>query len=70
MRVENVKGAVWTVDDNEYYKRRPQRVSTTQVPNAAELLAQAQYAQVQGQRRAATPDPPHHQVPVLVSAVS
>ncbi|GAB6020972.1 hypothetical protein CHUAL_003613 [Chamberlinius hualienensis] len=27
MRVENVKGAVWTVDEVEFYKRRPQRVS-------------------------------------------
>lgn len=25
MRVENVKGAVWTVDEIEFYKRRPQR---------------------------------------------
>merc|ERR1712223_990782 len=25
MRVENVKGAVWTVDELEYYRRRPQR---------------------------------------------
>ena len=25
MRVENVKGAVWTVDELEFYKRRPQR---------------------------------------------
>ncbi|XP_054280746.1 forkhead box protein P1 isoform X2 [Macrosteles quadrilineatus] len=25
MRVENVKGAVWTVDEMEFYKRRPQR---------------------------------------------
>lgn len=25
MRVENVKGAVWTVDDEEYYRRRPPR---------------------------------------------
>ena len=25
-RVENVKGAVWTVDDNEYFKRRSSRV--------------------------------------------
>ena len=23
MRVENVKGAVWTVDELEFYKRRP-----------------------------------------------
>ena len=28
-RVEqNVKGAVWTVDDSEFYKRRPQRASS------------------------------------------
>ena len=26
MRVENVKGAVWTVDEMEFYKRRPQRL--------------------------------------------
>ncbi|XP_076448666.1 forkhead box protein P1-like [Babylonia areolata] len=26
-RVENVKGAVWTVDEVEFYKRRPQRLS-------------------------------------------
>jgi len=25
MRVENVKGAVWTVDEMEYHRRRPQR---------------------------------------------
>uniref|UniRef100_A0A0K2U7E9 Fork-head domain-containing protein n=1 Tax=Lepeophtheirus salmonis TaxID=72036 RepID=A0A0K2U7E9_LEPSM len=25
MRVENVKGAVWTVDETEYHRRRPQR---------------------------------------------
>lgn len=28
MRVENVKGAVWTVDEVEFYKRRPQRCAT------------------------------------------
>ncbi|KAK7007715.1 Forkhead box protein P4 [Halocaridina rubra] len=28
MRVENVKGAVWTVDEVEFYKRRPQRCTT------------------------------------------
>ncbi|XP_025106714.1 forkhead box protein P2-like isoform X2 [Pomacea canaliculata] len=27
MRVENVKGAVWTVDEVEFYKRRPQKLS-------------------------------------------
>lgn len=26
MRVENIKGAVWTVDEIEFYKRRPQRL--------------------------------------------
>merc|ERR1712223_372940 len=28
MRVENVKGAVWTVDELEYHRRRPQRGAT------------------------------------------
>lgn len=29
-RVEqNVKGAVWTVDDSEFYRRRPQRAHTS-----------------------------------------
>jgi hypothetical protein len=28
MRVENVKGAVWTVDDNEYCRRRPLKVNS------------------------------------------
>ncbi|GFR66311.1 forkhead box protein P1 [Elysia marginata] len=27
MRVENVKGAVWTVDELEFYKRRPQKLA-------------------------------------------
>ncbi|XP_050412701.1 forkhead box protein P1 isoform X2 [Patella vulgata] len=27
MRVENVKGAVWTVDEIEFYRRRPQKMS-------------------------------------------
>ncbi|XP_047735552.1 forkhead box protein P2-like isoform X7 [Hyalella azteca] len=40
MRVENVKGAVWTVDEVEFYKRRPQRATTggvasTKSPNLA-----------------------------------
>lgn len=29
MRVENVKGAVWTVDEIEFCKRRPQRCSAS-----------------------------------------
>jgi hypothetical protein len=34
MRVENIKGAVWTVDDEEYYKRRPRRgVASTALSN-------------------------------------
>lgn len=27
VRVENVKGAVWTVDELEFQKRRPQKIS-------------------------------------------
>ena len=35
MRVENIKGAVWTVDDEEYYKRRPRRgVASTALPRS------------------------------------
>ncbi|KAI0216190.1 Forkhead box protein P1 [Lamellibrachia satsuma] len=29
MRVENVKGAVWTVDEMEFYKRRPQKMTSS-----------------------------------------
>ncbi|XP_053618902.1 forkhead box protein P3 isoform X2 [Plodia interpunctella] len=32
MRVENVKGAVWTVDEVEFYKRRPQRAAHAPAP--------------------------------------
>ena len=28
MRVENVKGAVWTVDESEFLRRRPQRLAS------------------------------------------
>ncbi|OQV18928.1 Forkhead box protein P1 [Hypsibius exemplaris] len=28
-RVENVKGAVWTVDEEEFFKRRPQRIPSS-----------------------------------------
>ncbi|CAH2987249.1 unnamed protein product [Chilo suppressalis] len=34
MRVENVKGAVWTVDEVEFYKRRPQRAAHAPPPHA------------------------------------
>ncbi|XP_070559492.1 forkhead box protein P1-like isoform X3 [Ptychodera flava] len=32
VRVENVKGAVWTVDEMEYQKRRPQKISGPSTP--------------------------------------
>ncbi|XP_037926078.1 myb-like protein I isoform X2 [Hermetia illucens] len=60
MRVENVKGAVWTVDEIEFYKRRPQR--TTAASSAVVCAAAAlsgspttnqQQAQVQAQAAAA-----------------
>ncbi|XP_030746238.1 forkhead box protein P1-like isoform X3 [Sitophilus oryzae] len=35
MRVENVKGAVWTVDEVEFYKRRPQRCSSGPLTQSA-----------------------------------
>ncbi|XP_055342082.1 forkhead box protein P1-like isoform X4 [Paramacrobiotus metropolitanus] len=31
-RVENVKGAVWTVDEEEFFKRRPQRIPSSSKP--------------------------------------
>lgn len=34
MRVENVKGAVWTVDEIEFYKRRPQRLQERMSTNS------------------------------------
>uniref|UniRef100_A0A0P4WEU3 Fork-head domain-containing protein n=2 Tax=Scylla TaxID=6760 RepID=A0A0P4WEU3_SCYOL len=38
MRVENVKGAVWTVDEVEFYKRRPQRCATGGVSSKSPTL--------------------------------
>ncbi|KAK4325141.1 hypothetical protein Pmani_004295 [Petrolisthes manimaculis] len=38
MRVENVKGAVWTVDEVQFYKRRPQRCATGGVANKSPTL--------------------------------
>lgn len=35
MRVENVKGAVWTVDDDEYHRRRPPRGVQSNTPSAS-----------------------------------
>lgn len=33
--MENVKGAVWTVDEAEFYKRRPQRLSNASLYSSA-----------------------------------
>lgn len=41
MRVENVKGAVWTVDELEFYKRRPQRCTSSSSSAAAAAAAAA-----------------------------
>ena len=42
MRIENVKGAVWTVDDEEYYKRRPPRgVGSNASPNSNQSIGQS-----------------------------
>ncbi|XP_041983651.1 forkhead box protein P1-B isoform X3 [Aricia agestis] len=41
MRVENVKGAVWTVDEVEFYKRRPQRAAHAPPPLAGFMGAQS-----------------------------
>ncbi|XP_054091635.1 putative uncharacterized protein DDB_G0282133 isoform X2 [Zeugodacus cucurbitae] len=38
-RVENVKGAVWTVDEIEFYKRRPQRTTAAAAVAAAAAAA-------------------------------
>ncbi|KPJ19582.1 Forkhead box protein P1 [Papilio machaon] len=38
MRVENVKGAVWTVDEVEFYKRRPQRAAHAPALHAGSRL--------------------------------
>ncbi|CAH2060952.1 unnamed protein product, partial [Iphiclides podalirius] len=41
MRVENVKGAVWTVDEVEFYKRRPQRAAHAPPMHAGFMGAQS-----------------------------
>ena len=42
MRVENVKNAVWIVDDEEYYKRRaPRGVSANASPSSNQLIGQS-----------------------------
>ena len=54
MRVENVKNSVWTVDDEEYYKRRTPRgvgpspspgsnQSPTLTPHAPSIIDQVSY---------------------------
>lgn len=39
MRVENVKGAVWTVDEIEFYKRRPQRCTGNNIGGSNSSIA-------------------------------
>lgn len=39
MRVENVKGAVWTVDELEFYKRRPQRCTSGSTSSTVATIA-------------------------------
>ena len=40
-RVEDVKGSVWTVDDEEYYKKRPPRgVDSTVSPSSDQTIGQ------------------------------
>lgn len=40
MRVENVKGAVWTVDEIEFYKRRPQRCTSSSGTSGQQIAGQ------------------------------
>ncbi|XP_023335178.1 forkhead box protein P1 [Eurytemora carolleeae] len=47
MRVENVKGAVWTVDETEFHRRRPQR-STTSMTSKSPSLPYSHGAQSPG----------------------
>ncbi|XP_053968741.1 uncharacterized protein DDB_G0283357-like [Anastrepha ludens] len=48
MRVENVKGAVWTVDEIEFYKRRPQRTTAAVAAAAAAATAAVMSTTVTG----------------------
>ncbi|KAI5726692.1 hypothetical protein M8J76_006898 [Diaphorina citri] len=51
MRVENVKGAVWTVDEVEFYKRRPQRDSQSEDQSSSKnqrLFSDSNNSNVQG----------------------
>ena len=42
IRVENIKGAVWTIDDEEYYKRRPPRgVGSNASPSSNQSIGQS-----------------------------
>lgn len=38
MRVENIKGAVWTVDEEEFYKRRPQKANGQKSNNTNSVI--------------------------------
>lgn len=48
VRVENVKGAVWTVDEREYQKRRPPKMTGYVGPSWASCPQPAQLLLSQG----------------------
>ncbi|XP_023210657.1 forkhead box protein P2-like, partial [Centruroides sculpturatus] len=62
-RVENVKGAVWTVDELEFYKRRPQRLQD-RISGGLQLSSQTP-SLVQGQSQGQIRSPPLQQSPGL-----
>lgn len=43
VRVENVKGAVWTVDEREYQKRRPPKMTGYAGPDLGEGVGSHPY---------------------------
>lgn len=51
MRVENVKGAVWTVDEIEFYKRRPQRCTSSSGTSGQQIVGQQGNLQEGGQQQ-------------------
>lgn len=51
MRVENVKGAVWTVDEIEFYKRRPQRCTSSSGTGGQQIVGQPGIVQEGGQQQ-------------------
>lgn len=45
MRVENVKGAVWTVDEMEFYKRRPQKMTSSSSGSGQQPVGSSLYGE-------------------------